>query len=96
MRVLIAAAFAAAMPAAQAATCQATSPRNTVALVELYTSQGARAARRLTAGCPNCRCALMPTAQYRWRCTSAIGITSAGKIRSRNASSMIASRSLLR
>ena len=40
MRVLIAAALAAAMPAAQAATCQATSPKNTVALVELYTSQG--------------------------------------------------------
>ena len=40
MRVLIAAAFAATMPAAQAAACQATSPKNTVALVELYTSQG--------------------------------------------------------
>ena len=28
------------MPTAHAATCQATSPKNTVALVELYTSQG--------------------------------------------------------
>ena len=40
MRVLIAAALAATMPAAHAAACQATSPKNTVALVELYTSQG--------------------------------------------------------
>lgn len=41
MRTLIAAAIlAAAMPTAYAATCQATSPKNTVALVELYTSQG--------------------------------------------------------
>ena len=41
MRHLIAAAaLAATMPTALAATCQATSPRNTVALVELYTSQG--------------------------------------------------------
>ncbi len=41
MRTLIAAAvLAATMPAAFAATCQATSPKNTVALVELYTSQG--------------------------------------------------------
>ncbi len=41
MRQLIAAAaLAATMPAAQAATCQATSAKNTVALVELYTSQG--------------------------------------------------------
>ena len=41
MRHLIAvAALLAMMPAAQAATCQATSPKNTVALVELYTSQG--------------------------------------------------------
>ena len=41
MRHLIAvAALAATMPTAQAATCQATSPKNTVALVELYTSQG--------------------------------------------------------
>jgi hypothetical protein len=34
------AALAALVPAAHAATCQATSPKNTVALVELYTSQG--------------------------------------------------------
>ena len=41
MRHLIAAAaLAATMPTALAATCQATSPKNTVALVELYTSQG--------------------------------------------------------
>jgi hypothetical protein len=41
MRVLIAAAFfAVTMPAAHAATCEATSPKNTVALIELYTSQG--------------------------------------------------------
>ncbi len=41
MRHLIAAAaLAAAMPVADAASCQATSPKNTVALVELYTSQG--------------------------------------------------------
>ena len=41
MRYLIAvAALAATMPAAEAASCQATSPKNTVALVELYTSQG--------------------------------------------------------
>ena len=41
MRHLIAVAALAAMtPVAQAATCQATSPKNTVALVELYTSQG--------------------------------------------------------
>ena len=42
MRNLLAlAALTAIMPAAHAAaTCQATSPRNTVALVELYTSQG--------------------------------------------------------
>ncbi len=41
MRHLIAvAALAAAMPTAYAATCQATSPKTTVALVELYTSQG--------------------------------------------------------
>ncbi len=41
MRHLIAvAALAATMPIAHAATCQATSPKNTVALVELYTSQG--------------------------------------------------------
>ena len=41
MRNLIAAAaLAATMPVVQAATCQATSPKNTVALVELYTSQG--------------------------------------------------------
>ena len=41
MRTLIAAAvLAATMPPAFAATCQATSPKNTVALVELYTSQG--------------------------------------------------------
>jgi len=41
MRNLIAAAvLAATMPSSYAATCQATSPKNTVALVELYTSQG--------------------------------------------------------
>ena len=41
MRLLIiAAAVSATMSIAQAATCQAISPRNTVALVELYTSQG--------------------------------------------------------
>lgn len=41
MRHLIAvAALAATLPTAQASTCQATSPTNTVALVELYTSQG--------------------------------------------------------
>jgi len=41
MRHLIAiAAVAAVMPAAHASTCQATSPKHTVALVELYTSQG--------------------------------------------------------
>ena len=41
MRLLIiAATVSAIMPMAQAATCQAISPRNTVALVELYTSQG--------------------------------------------------------
>ena len=41
MRCLItAAAVAVTMPLAEAATCQATSPKNTVALVELYTSQG--------------------------------------------------------
>lgn len=41
MRNLIAAAvFAATVPTSYAATCQATSPKNTVALVELYTSQG--------------------------------------------------------
>ncbi len=41
MRNLLAlAALAAIMPAAHAASCQATSPKNTVALVELYTSQG--------------------------------------------------------
>lgn len=41
MRNLIAAAaLAAALPTAHAATCQATSPKTTVALVELYTSQG--------------------------------------------------------
>ncbi len=33
-------AVVAALPAAYAATCQATSPKTTVALVELYTSQG--------------------------------------------------------
>ena len=39
MRHLIAvAALVAAMPAAHAATCHATSPKSTVALVELYTS----------------------------------------------------------
>ena len=41
MRLLIiATAVCATMSIAQAATCQAISPRNTVALVELYTSQG--------------------------------------------------------
>ena len=40
MRLMIAAAVAVTMPVAHAATCQATSPKNTVALVELYTSQG--------------------------------------------------------
>ncbi|MEP6609928.1 MAG: DUF1223 domain-containing protein [Burkholderiaceae bacterium] len=41
MRTLISIiALAAAMPVAGAVTCQATSPKNTVALVELYTSQG--------------------------------------------------------
>ncbi len=40
MRHLIAVLALTAMPAADAATCQATSPKNTVALVELYTSQG--------------------------------------------------------
>ena len=41
MRLLIAvAALAATMPAAGATSCQAISPKNTVALVELYTSQG--------------------------------------------------------
>ena len=41
MRKLLAAALlVTAMPVSQAATCQATSPKNTVALVELYTSQG--------------------------------------------------------
>ncbi len=40
MRHLIAVAALAAMPVAHAATCQATSPKTTVALVELYTSQG--------------------------------------------------------
>lgn len=36
----IAIAVALSMSLAQAATCQATSPKNTIALVELYTSQG--------------------------------------------------------
>jgi len=41
MRKLIATAMLiTAMPIVHAATCQATSPKNTVALVELYTSQG--------------------------------------------------------
>lgn len=40
MRLIAVAALAAAMPTAQAVTCQATSPKTTVALVELYTSQG--------------------------------------------------------
>ena len=41
MRLLIiAAAVTVTMPIANAGTCQATSPKNTVALVELYTSQG--------------------------------------------------------
>ena len=40
MRRLLAVAVLAAMPAAHAASCQATITTNTVALVELYTSQG--------------------------------------------------------
>lgn len=41
MRKLLATALlVTAVPVSQAATCQATSPKNTVALVELYTSQG--------------------------------------------------------
>ena len=40
MRQLLAVAILAAMPTAHATACQAASARNTVALVELYTSQG--------------------------------------------------------
>lgn len=40
MRAVIATALAIVMPTVEAASCQATSSKNTVALVELYTSQG--------------------------------------------------------